>query len=244
MIDSDAVEEALRVEFDRLQKRVERLSTEVSLGAPMLVSRDPRDVTTSQESRAAAIVYTVAELESFTRSVVTETNKFLNARQMRLMTLRRSLRRLALHDVFESLKTANEVQKVWERRGLASMCEVDNTIARFPVVSRPHPQPPLDGRTPKPQHYALMWSIYGFAQQPFATSAWQTSLQKLSGVRNDFAHGNVPFHEVFQTAGMRPDQILRYLSNITDFAKHIMDCTSEYLRREAYLQETADAPTT
>ena len=115
-------------------------------------------------------------------------------------------------------------------------------MAEFPV-ERNHPQPPLDGKTLKPEHFNRLWEIYSLPGVPFPSLKWQGSLQKLALARNDIAHGNLPYHEVFQEAGRGVSDIEAYVTDVSDFATHLVQTWVTYLRDEMYLVEIARAPT-
>ncbi|GAB3177686.1 hypothetical protein GCM10027162_27830 [Streptomyces incanus] len=53
--------------------------------------------------------------------------------------------------------------------------------------------------------------------------------------RNDLAHGNLPYHEIFQQAGRSIKDIESYVSNVSDFSSHFVDSWNEYLAGEEYL---------
>jgi hypothetical protein len=186
------------------------------------------------EARASAIVYSVAELEALTRFTLQRTHEELNAGKHKLRDIRSCLRQLAAHSTFESLRELNDAAKLWARRAEATTLEESDEILSLPIVLK-RPQPPLDGRTLRPEHFLRIWDIYGLPDSAFPTIGWAASIQKLAGVRNDLAHGNVPFTEVFKTAGMRTDQIERYLEDVYDFTLHFATTWVEYLNTRQYL---------
>lgn len=231
----DRLIEALWSETDRLILRVGRLSTQLAASYRLYQSEGPSRYHETQDARAAAILYSMAELESLTRFMITEVNKALNLLAVPLVDVRPCLRPLAAHEIFESLKYLNDVSKVWERRGLATTMDSSAGTMALPVVDRPRAQPPMDGKTPKPEHFALIWEVYGLPSVPFTKGSWQTTLRKLSGVRNDLAHGNLPYEEIFQTAGLRLSDVEGYLDDLAQFSLHFTESWEEYLKSSSYL---------
>ena len=231
----DKFVESVWSETDRLLSRVERLDTQLTASFRAYAVEGDRAYAATQDSRAAAIVYSMAELESLTRFVLTEAHKAINVLEVPVRDVRPCLRGLAAHSWFESLRSLQETAKVWERRTLTTTMEDSAEPMRLPVVRRPKAQPPLDGRTPKPEHFALVWVTYGLPDEPFTTGAWETTLRKLSGIRNDLAHGNVPFHEVFQTAGLQEEAVEGYLADLAHFAIHFASSWITYMTSASYL---------
>lgn len=232
---NDAFVEAVWSETDRLLSRVERLDTQLTASFRVYAAEGERAYAATQDSRAAAILYSMAELESLTRFVLTEAHKTINLLEVPVRDVRPCLRGLAAHSWFESLRSLQETAKVWERRALTTTMDGSAEPMRLPVVGRPKAQPPLDGKTPKPEHFALVWAMYGLPDEPFTTGSWQTTLRKLSGVRNDLAHGNVPFSEVFRTPGLQEGDVEGYLADLAHFAIHFASSWVTYMTSASYL---------
>jgi hypothetical protein len=119
-------------------------------------------------------------------------------------------------------------------REYATTLELCNDTPNLPVVSQ-HPQPPLDGKTLKPSHFNRIWQIYGLQGTAFPYVTWEASLQKLALLRNDIAHGNIPFMEIFQQAGTTVAEIERYIEDVGYFSIHLIEEWASYLRTEGYL---------
>jgi hypothetical protein len=60
------------------------------------------------------------------------------------------------------------------------------------------------------------------------------TLTKLSLVRNDLAHGNIPFFQVFQQPGYTVTQVERYLSEMCLFAIHLAATLANYVDSGGY----------
>lgn len=232
--------ESVWAETDRLLSRVERLETQLTASYRTYALEGDRAYAGTQDSRAAAIVYSMAELESLTRFVLTEAHRAMNSLEVPVRDVRPCLRSLAAHGWFESLRSLQETAKVWERRALTTTMDYNAEPMKLPVVGRPKVQPPLDGKTPKPEHFVLVWTTYGLPDEPFTTGSWQTTLRKLSGIRNDLAHGNLPFSEVFQTAGLQEADVEGYLADLANFAIHFASSWVAYMSSASYLEQTPD----
>lgn len=237
----DQFVESVWSETDRLLSRVERLETQLSASFRTYAVEGDNAYAVTQDSRAAAIVYGMAELESMTRFVLTEAHKAINLLEVPVRDVRPCLRSLAAHNWFESLRSLQENAKIWERRALTTTLDESAEPMLLPVVGRPKAQPPLDLKTPKPEHFALVWATYGLPGEPFTTGSWQTTLRKLSGIRNDLAHGNVPFNEVFQTAGLQESDVEGYLADLAHFAIHFATSWVTYMSSSSYLARGAQS---
>jgi len=187
-----------------------------------------------RDARALAIVCSVAELEALTRFTIQRTHEELNAAFLSVDRFVPSVRQIVAHNCFESLRALQDPIKMWERRLYATTLESCAEIAEFPVVVN-HPQPPLDGRTLRPEHFNRLWKIYSLPGYAFPRSAWDASLTKLALIRNDIAHGNLPFIEIFQQAGRSIKEIEGYLNDIEDFVAHFHDSWTEYMQSQQYL---------
>jgi hypothetical protein len=220
-------------EADRLLKRTDGLKTYL-LAASSLARQDPkRWHFATLEARAAAIIHTVAELESLTRFVIQETHRGINGKYS-VKVLKPCIRQLAAHTTFESLRDLGDPAKVWARRAEATTLEYSSQLLALPIMTKTA-QPPLDGRTLRPEHFSRIWAIYGLPGAPFPYISWEASMLKLAGARNDLAHGNVPFDEVFQAAGMGITHIESYVNDIAAFSIHLTTAWVDYLDNERFL---------
>jgi hypothetical protein len=188
----------------------------------------------SKDARAVAVVCAAAELESFTKFVIQETHRELNNSGMAIKSLRPSLRQLAAHATFESLRDLSDHSKLWEKRRYATTLEICVDPIQLPIENR-YAQPPLDGRTLRPEHFNRIWEIYGLPDAAFPASAWSASLQKLALFRNDIAHGNLSYYEIFQQAGRSVADVERYVNDLNEFVIHMAASWCDYLNAQGYL---------
>ncbi|MFF7953799.1 HEPN domain-containing protein [Streptomyces griseorubiginosus] len=188
----------------------------------------------SRDARALAIICTMAELESLVKTCLQRTHEELNSAGIRTMALIPSVRQVVAHTAFESLRTLQDHSKMWERRSFTTTLDANVEVASFPI-ERSHPQPPLDGKTLKPEHFFRLWQIYQLPGSPFPNPRWPGALQKLALARNDLAHGNLPYHEIFQQAGRAVPNIESYVNDVSDFAAHFVATWNTYLENEAYI---------
>ena len=186
-----------------------------------------------RDARALAIICSMAELEALTKSTLQGVHREINNSSLPVELLIPSVRQLTAHTIFESLKELQDPAKMWEKRSYATTLETCSEIAVFPILNN-HPQPPLDGKTLKPQHFERLWSIYSIPGYAFPKSTWNASLTKLSLARNDLAHGNLPFYEIFQQAGRSVSEIERYVNDIADFIAHFVNSWEDYMDNERY----------
>ncbi|GAA1070510.1 hypothetical protein F4556_004196 [Kitasatospora gansuensis] len=220
---------------DQLLRRSDDLKKFLALASHSAdSSASPRWESEARDARALAVVCTMAELESFTKFIIQETHKEINDSRLSVNKLRPSLRQLAAHTAFESLRELNDHSKLWERRKYATTLEFCGDPAALPVNHK-QAQPPLDGRTLKPEHFNRIWEIYGLPGDAFPHSTWGASLIKMSMLRNDVAHGNIPYVEIFQQAGRSVADVERYVNDIGEFAVHLTATWVEYLEHRGYL---------
>jgi hypothetical protein len=219
---------------DRFLDRLDDLRRYLA-GADVLAQQDAqRWQFATYEARGAAVVGAEAELEAMTRTFIQETHAELNGMAIPLKDVRPSLRQLAAHSAFESLRTTTHHKTVWERRLFATTLDSCVVPLALPVAHK-GAQPPLDGKTLRPSHFFQLWQIYGLPQSAFPEVAWVGSLQKLALARNDVAHGNSKFDEIFVQPGREVHHIEAYLDQMSLFGIHFVSRWEEYLRASRYM---------
>ncbi|MFE3073535.1 HEPN domain-containing protein [Streptomyces sp. NPDC059247] len=235
MAQHDALVNEIHLRADRFLRRVDDLKKFLALVSGHAANTaHVRWDSESRDARALAIVCVMAELESFTKYLIQETHADLNTHTIKVGDLRSSLRQLAAHTTFESLRELNDHSRLWERRKYATTLDSCTEPAEFPI-NRRQAQPPLDGRTLKPEHFNRLWEIYGLSGLSFPFASWSASLQKMAMLRNDIAHGNIPYIEIFQQAGVRVSDVERYVDDIAEFLIHLVDSWCNYLSTQAYM---------
>lgn len=99
------VDTEIMILAERFLRRADRLQT-FMLHSATLAARDPSKFDPmTQEARAGVIVYSMAELEALTKSLLLVVNREINAQRLPHAQLLPSLRSLADHSTFESLRT-------------------------------------------------------------------------------------------------------------------------------------------
>ena len=219
---------------DVLLKRVEHLKRYLDV-ATELATKGPgvmHFLTT--EARGAAVVGVCAELEGLVRIMLKKVLKDLNGLSLSYKSIVPSLRQLAAHAMFESLRSIQDHAKLWDKRRYATTLETSVDALDFPIATKTA-QPPLDGKTLKPEHFSRIWEVFSLPGDTFPFVSWAMSLQKLAGLRNDVAHGNLKFHEIFQQAGTSKEEIERYLDDIGEFSVYLASTWQDYLENRRYL---------
>jgi hypothetical protein len=227
----DALISEIDDQCERLLRRTDNLKK--FLANVRLDTQGARWKSEDRDARALAVVCTIAELEAFTKFLIQETHLELNKLGLPLSKLQPNLRQIAAHTTFESLRELSDHSKLWGKRRHATTLEACNDPAEFPVEKKTA-QPPLDGKTLKPEHFNRVWEIYGLSGISFPMATWSASLQKMALIRNDVAHGNMPFHEIFQQGGRTVREIEGYVDDIGEFAIHLSESWAFYLRAEGY----------
>jgi RiboL-PSP-HEPN len=235
----DALILEVQAQGERLLRRCDDLKKFLALVQPPAVgtegtSPNQRWNSEARDARALSAVCTMAELEALTKFLIQETHEELNSSVACVSDLRPSLRQLAAHTTFESLKDLSDHSKLWEKRKYATTLELCTDPVSLPIDFR-HAQPPLDGRTLRPEHFNRIWEIYGLANTAFPMASWSASLQKMAHFRNDVAHGNILYVEIFQQAGRSVAEVERYVNDISEFVIHLATSWADYLSNESYL---------
>ncbi|MFZ3595483.1 HEPN domain-containing protein [Streptomyces sp. BH104] len=225
-----------QLQGERLLGRCDDLKKFLALvrNSPQGSQSDARWQSEARDARALAVICCMAELEAFAKFLIQETHRELNSSGLPVRRFRSSLRQLAAHATFESLRSLSDHSKLWEKRKYATTLEVCGDPIALPIEIK-HAQPPLDGRTLRPHHFNRIWEIYGLPGAPFPFVTWGASLQKMALFRNDVAHGNIPYVEIFQQAGRTVSDVERYVNDISEFSIHLVATWVEYLEAQGYL---------
>ncbi|WP_449066021.1 MAE_28990/MAE_18760 family HEPN-like nuclease [Planomonospora algeriensis] len=235
MAPHDALITDIQNQGERLLRRCDDLKKFLALVRPSSngTAESRRWKSEAQDARALSVICSMAELESFTKFLIQETHREINSSPLSVSDLRPSLRQLAAHTAFESLRDLSDHSKLWERRRYATTLELCTDAISLPIETR-HAQPPLDGRTLRPEHFNRVWEIYGLPNIAFPVAAWSASLQKMALFRNDVAHGNISYGEIFQQAGRSVMDVERYVNDVSEFTIHLVDTWIEYLQTQGY----------
>lgn len=192
-----------------------------------------------REARGSAIVCAMAELEALVVGVLCAVNEEINDSSTPIADLRSSLRPLVAHRELLSLAALADAEKVWRQRSVVTCLESSQDLATLPVngPAGREPQPPLDGRTLKPNHLVRIGAVYGIDVASFIQTHETLSLKKLSDARNDIAHGNLPFHAVFSRVGFQADDIRSDLDAFDEIGYRFVGAFAGYIEREDYMAQ-------
>lgn len=188
------------------------------------------------ELRAAATVATLAELERLLRELLIATAEEVNSASVRVRDLIPALRGLASQAQFQVIAESSKSDQHWEGRQLVTRLEFSEEIARLPLRSSSAPQPPLDGRTIRAAHLQRLWAVLGLPEEAIPRAPFEASLNALSTLRNDIAHGNAPIGELFHpdVPGKSARQIEAHLENIERLIDHVALAFHEYGKSRLY----------
>lgn len=190
------------------------------------------------EARGSAIVCAMAELESLVIASLTHANTVINESRSTIGMLRPSLRPLAAHRALTSLAALRDPEKMWREREFVTCLDSNGEVASLPVTvgqASREPQPPLDGRTLKPQHLQRICAVYGIQIDSIIRTHQTLSLKKLSDARNDIAHASMPFHALFSRAGFLPVDIRADLDSFDEIGYGLVVAFDGYLSRKQFL---------
>ena len=221
---------------ERFRKRIDDLKSFLAFTSSSAAASKTW-ASSSRDARALSLICTAAELEALTKTVVQESHEAFNSERIAIHRLVPSVRQLVAHATFESLRELQDHAKLWDQRSFATTLDSCQELAQFPVERR-RAQPPLDGKTLKPEHYYRLWSIYTLPGEPFPVASWTGSLLKLSSARNDLAHANLPYMEIFQQAGRGPTDVENYIDDVAAFTEHFVSTWYEYIDESKFLALT------
>lgn len=225
---------------ERLLRRYDELKRLLALVQNLGSSVSEAWESSARDARGLAIVCSAAELESLTKFLIQQTHRNLNSTIIVTREMRPSIRQVAAHSTFESLRHLQDHSKLWEKRAYATTLDSCLDSVSLPIETK-GPQPPLDGKTLRPEHFNRIWEIYGLPGVSFPHSPWALSLQKISSIRNDIAHANLPFDEIFKQPGVSISDIELYIDHLGEFAIHLTSSLIDYLRLRLYLDKPSSS---
>lgn len=186
-----------------------------------------------RETRAAATIAAMAELEALLRDMLIDIGQRINVAALEVRELMPSLRALASHSSFESLSGTADREKMWSQRLELTQLEASRSIAHMPTRQKRSPQPPLDGRTIQSRHIYLVWKVLGLGEA-IPEASVVASLKKLTQIRNDVAHRNIDIAQVFSEAGRTAREIAGHLDDIVLLVIHVGNEWADYIDGERF----------
>lgn len=224
-------------DLQRFFNRLDELRKFLDVASGIALSGVPHWNGAEREARGSAIVGCMAELESLIASSLRFVNSEINAQGPPVGRLVPTLRPLASHTTFISLSSLQDPKKVWPQRAAVTGLEMSLEPAALPIAipGGREPQAPLDGRTLVPIHFERIAALYGIGLSRFLGTPGKLSLAKLSRARNDVAHGNVPFSQVFSQPNFTLKDIRGDVDNIEEIGWNFVVAFDAYLTHAMFL---------
>jgi hypothetical protein len=160
-------------------------------------------------SKALALVWMAASMETFWKSYLTELCVRVSAAS--LLRRRKNMAAAAIY-YFDTLGSFGEGKKLkrWHRA-------VD-FFDKLPGAVRPPYAIPYDGRTIRPDHLALAWEVFCLKGSPFPSPVHKQDLNAMADQRNDVAHGLI--EPAVVGGSMTMGDLRARLSRLDDLAIH------------------------
>lgn len=189
-----------------------------------------------QELRGAAAVATMAEIERLLREALVELSLDINRAGVPISALSPGLRALASDAQFQAMSMSPRGEKHWDNRAVVTRLETNMQIAKFPTRFTSGPQPPLDGKTIRANHFQRIWAVLDLDEAAIPAADMETSLNAMSTMRNDVAHGNDPLSEIFheQVLGKSAADIAQHILQLIRLVDHFCLSLSSYASERKY----------
>ena len=190
------------------------------------------------ELLGSASVIAMAEVESFMRDLGESSIYTINNSNRPINSLRPQLHALHAHQKFDSIrKMETQNSLFWQNRLDITQYHLSQEIAKLPVPSSKHAQPPLKGNTIKPHDIQEVGEILCFPHNMNIIIGLnqRTALTKLASYRNQFAHAVVKPTEIFPNAEREVNNIMTYLSAIADMLDILASEWQEVIDKETFL---------
>jgi hypothetical protein len=179
-------------------------------------------------SRAWVYVKAAAVLERTMRDVLEGLLLELGRSGVSPSKLRASLFGLVAERQLQSLRDVRAYEKVWRKRCELFTITASTSPAEFGVDAIP-----LDGRTLRPQHFEVVWEVFGFSGSCLPSAIHRLALTEVANFRNDLAHGNVDPDDVQRNKTFT--DVCRMVTHVEDIAEHLLAASESYLADAGYL---------
>lgn len=189
-----------------------------------------------RELRGAAAVATLAELERLLRESLVELSHEIGRAGVQIRDLVPGLRALVANPHFQAIMSSSRGDPHWDNRALVTRLETNSEIAVLPSRLSGSPQPPLDGKTIRTAHIERIWLVLELEGDAIPTATMGVSLNAMSTLRNDVAHGNAPLSEIFhpQNFGKSAADLAEHIRQSVRLIDHVCLSVSSYASGRKY----------
>ncbi|MBX7450103.1 hypothetical protein GR927_19120 [Mycolicibacterium sp. 3033] len=181
-----------------------------------------------QDVQASTYVLLGAAIEQFTRSLVNAVMDEISAQAIPHSDLALNLLAISIGGPFLALQDVRGL-KMWRKR-----IELLEHAESQQVATLPNDHMPLDGKTIRPDHYDVIWLVFGFAGPSLPDPRTGLALKMIADYRNLVAHGD---EDTATVAGLLPvDAVLRLIDQIDGLGVHVYDAAVDFLDNRRYLR--------
>ncbi len=174
------------------------------------------------EIKAFVYVWLAAALERGMRDLLRLLVAQINLTSTPAMALVPGLLGLAVANDLEALRMLSDYQKTWQRK-----YEMFNSVLSANPAFLDTSVVPLDGRTLRPYHFDVIWTVFGFNGPSMPSPLHRFSLTDLAEGRNDIAHGDQEPAK-FGRKKHIPD-LSRLVERIEESLLHFVSTADDYL---------------
>jgi hypothetical protein len=209
--------------LDRFSAESGRIRQRVISADVDSLSADVRRRNELGELKAFVYVWLAAALERCVKDMLQLLVAEINLTSTPAVALVPGLLGLAVANDLEALRMLRDYQKTWPRK-----CGMFSTVLSSNPVSLDTSVLPLDGRTLRPHHFDVIWSVFGFPGASMPSLLHRFALTDLAEGRNDIAHGDED-PAIFGRKKSMPD-LKRLVDRVEDSVLHLALAADNYLQ--------------
>jgi hypothetical protein len=209
--------------LDRFSAESGRIRQRLILADVDSLRSDARKLNEIGEVKAFVYVWLAAALERGMRDLLQLLVAQINLASPPAVALVPGLLGLAVANDLEALRMLRDYQKTWPRKH-----EMFSTVLSTNPVALDTSVIPLDGRTLRPYHFDVIWTVFGFSGPSMPSPLHRISLTDLAEGRNDIAHGDQDPAK-FGRKKHIPD-LSRLVDRVEDTFLHFISTADEYLK--------------
>jgi hypothetical protein len=212
----------------RASTLLEGYRAQVSSDDVRVLSSGRREIVASAMIRSSVYIWSAAALETFVAETLSGLVSGINGAAVQYQNLRLTLLAMACTSHFDAVRDRKGI-KGWSSRARL-MASVQQSDVAVLVDNRA--QLPMDGKTIRPEHFEVIWEVFGLPGDPMPSPRHRIRLIELADGRNQLAHGEEdPF--LYGRRKSAPE-LMSALNAWQDIIDHVYLCSDEYLRQRLY----------
>jgi hypothetical protein len=191
------------------------------------IAKGPPQSPVADRQRAYAYISVAATLEVYLPSLMDEIFSELVPLSLAMRDIRLSLLSVIVESKLRAIGSTAAMKKRWPK-----IVELLTSSSSSDPADFSHAEKHLDGKTIRPIHFELLWTVFGLDGAAIRTTSDRAALEELAELRNAIAHGREKASSV--AARKSAADILGTISRVEAHIQHVEDRVDDYLQMQRY----------